>query len=72
MTAVRYLSKLPRLSVMTCCASGAIAAFTSSKTCLPRASSSSRLAAPVLTASRSAFAVVYSIAPTDTVARLTT
>ncbi|AFB75854.1 hypothetical protein 2200_scaffold2278_00038 [Bacteriophage sp.] len=72
MTAVRYLSKLPRLSVMTFCAWGLIAAFTSSKTCFPRASSSSRLALPLLTASRSAFAVVCSIAPTETVARLTT
>ena len=57
---------------MTRCASGAIDALTSSKTCLPSATSSSRLALPPLTASRSAFAVVCSIAPTDSVARFAT
>lgn len=39
---------------------------------MPSATSSSRLALPPLTASRSAFAVVCSIAPTDSVARFAT
>jgi len=69
---VRYRSKLPRFSVITRWASGAMDPLTSSKTRLPRAASSSRLALPFFTASRSAFAVVCSVAPTDSVASRST